>query len=124
MEDFEKDIKIRNSFMDKMRSLNIGMAFRSMIDLSRFRKFREQALSALGNRIRSVGLARDTVIPANGIVMTLRPAGSFRSERVEVWDFDYPYSHEVPFPVYNDQRSKMVDRCFDKMILNACRFFS
>jgi len=124
MKDFEKDIKIRNSFMDKIRSVKIGMAFRSMIDLSRFKKFREQALSELDNRIRSIGMAKDTVIPAHGIIKTLRPSGSSRSNQVEVWDFDYPYSHENPFPVYNDPRSRLVDKYFDKLIANASRFFS
>jgi len=124
MKDFEKDIKIRNSFMDKIRSVKIGMAFRSMIDLSRFKKFREQALSELDNRIRSIGMAKDIVIPAHGILKTLRPSGSSRPNPVEVWDFDYPYSHENPFPVYNDPRSRLVDKYFDKLIANASRFFS
>lgn len=124
MNDFERDIKIRNSFMDKIRSIKIGMAFRSMIDLSRFKKFREQALSELDNRIRSIGMAKDTVIPAHGIVNTLMPVNSSRSKQVEVWDFDYPYSHENPFPVYNDPRSRLVDKCFQKLLENACGFFS
>ena len=122
MKDFEKDIKIRNSFMDKIRSIKIGMAFRSMIDLSRFKKFREQALSGLDNRIRSIGMAKDTVIPVHGILRTLKPSGVFRSNQVEVWDFDYPYSHENPFPVYNDPRSNLVDSSFNKLITAACSY--
>lgn len=108
--------------MEQIFSTRIGMTFRSMIDLSRFRKFREKSLSALGDRIFSVGLAKDTVIPADGIVDTLKFSSGRKAGRVETWDFQYKYSHENPFPLYKTTEKKFVNRSFMKLINHAAAF--
>jgi hypothetical protein len=124
MDDFEEDIKNRNHFSDFLRSTQIGIAFRAMIDLARFRQFRESMFSKLREQIRSIALKNDRVIPAGGIVSTLSPAGSGRSEAVEIWDFPYSYSHENPFPVVESPEQHLVDRCFEKMITKAGLFLA
>lgn len=124
MDDFEEDIKHRNPFSDFLKSTQIGIAFRAMIDLSRFRQFREGMLSKLREQIRSIALKNDRVIPAGGIVSTLSPAGSGRSEPVEIWDLPYNYSHENPFPVVEGPEQNLVDRYFEKIITRAGLFLA
>ncbi len=122
MKDFEKEIKTGRKIMDRILSTRVGMAFRSMIDLGRFGKFREKSLSELGDRMLSVGLAKDTIIPADGIVDTLRFSSGRKTGKVEIWDFQYNYSHENPFPLYKTSESRLVDSSFKKMINHAAGF--
>lgn len=122
MQDFETEIKTGKRFMKTILSSRVGLAFRSMIDFSRFRKFREKSLTVLGDRILSVSLAQDKVIPFNGIRKTLGFSSNIKTNNVEIWDFEYPYSHENPFPVYLTPVSRYVDNGFNKMITTAAGF--
>ena len=107
LNDFEKSITGKSPLVDFLRSSQIGMAFRSMIDLGRLKTFRENILKNLRNQIHSITLIKDTVIPSRGVVATL---SSFTgNDAVEVWDFPYPYSHENPFPILNFPLCKKVD---------------
>jgi hypothetical protein len=124
MNDFESNISPKNPFAEFLRSTQIGMAFRSMIDFSRFRSFRESILAKLKGQLRSVALKKDAVIPANGIVNTLTSTPGITDKQVEVWDFPYPYSHENPFPVFNNQFSVEVDRSFERLIASAGLFLA
>ena len=119
MERFEAEIEGHGSVIDHLVSGRIGMAFRSMIDFSRFRDTREKSLHDLEGRIYSIGLQKDIVIPAAGIVKTLN-----KNCRVEVIDFTYDYTHENPFPVLNFNEFSEVDRSFEKVFEPACRFLS
>jgi hypothetical protein len=122
LNDFEKSITGKSPLVDFLRSSQIGMAFRSMIDLGRFKAFRENILIKLQNRIHSVTLQKDTVIPADGVVATL---GRLKKKNiVDVWDFPYIYSHENPFPILDFQHSRMVDNSFEKVFSTACSFLT
>lgn len=124
MNDFERNIDHTNPFYEFLRSTQIGMAFRSMIDLGRFRSFRENILGKLKGQIRSIALKKDAVIPANGIVNTMTAFTGTNNNQVEVWDFPYTYSHENPFPVFNNQYSTEVDRSFERLISMAGLFLA
>jgi hypothetical protein len=124
LNDFEKEITRKNLFSEFFRSSQIGMAFRSMIDIGRFRSFRESILIKLRDQIRSIALKQDTVIPANGIVNTMIPMTRKKFSPVEVWDFPYLYSHENPFPVLNNESSIDVDRSFERLITKAGLFLT
>jgi hypothetical protein len=124
LNDFEKEISHKSPFSEFLKSTQIGMAFRSMIDIARFRSFRESILIKLRDQIRSIALKQDTVIPANGIVNTMIPMTRNKLLPVEVWDFKYPYSHENPFPVFNNESSAEVDRSFERLITKAALFLA
>lgn len=118
--EFEKSIKEKNPLAEFLGSNQIGMAFRSMIDLGRFKNFRESLLTKLRNQIHSVTLAKDSVIPCRGVIATLNSASN--SSVAEVWDFPYSYCHENPFPVFASPLSEDVDRCFEKVFSTAREF--
>jgi hypothetical protein len=122
LNDFEEKISIKNPVTDFLRSSQIGMAFRSMIDLGRFKSFRESTLKNLRHRIYSISLLKDAVIPANGIVATLRHPD--RKNMVDIWDFPYDYTHENPFPLFDSRLSDEVDRCFENLFLSAKAFLA
>jgi hypothetical protein len=122
LNDFESNINHKNPLSEFLRTTQIGMAFRSMIDLGRFRNFRENILGKLKGQIRSIALKKDIVIPANGIVNTLTSRTGRKNNQVEIWDFPYPYTHENPFPVLTDGRSSEVDRCFSRLLTEAGSF--
>jgi hypothetical protein len=120
LNDFERTIKGRSPLIDFLRTSQIGMAFRSMIDLGRFRTFRENILNKLKDQIRSITLKNDTVIPSYGVVATLNTNSNHPAE---IWDFQYPYSHENPFPIFNSLQCQEVDRTFEKVLCEAKKFF-
>ena len=104
LNDFEKTITGKNPLSDFLCSSPLGMAFRSMIDLGRFKSFRENILRRLQDRIHAIAMVKDSVIPAGGISATL---GRFLDkDNLKVWDFPYTYSHETPFPVLRTPLSR------------------
>ncbi|MDO9341682.1 MAG: DUF6051 family protein, partial [Bacteroidales bacterium] len=122
LNDFEKSITGKSSLVDFLRNSQVGMAFRSMIDLGRLKAFRENILKKLQSQIHSITLLKDTVIPSDGVVATL---SSFnKSDIVEVWDFPYTYSHENPFPILDFPLCKKVDYCFERVFSEAQSFLS
>jgi len=122
LNDFEKSITGKSPLGDFLSSSQVGMAFRSMIDLGRFKTFRENILKKLRNQIHSITLLKDIVIPSNGVVATL---GTFnKKDMVQVWDFPYTYSHENPFPILDSQLSKKVDYYFERVFSEASLFLA
>lgn len=121
LNDFEKTIRGRSPLVELLFSSSLGMAFRSMIDLERFKGFRENILMKLRDQIHSITLLRDTVIPARGVLATLKCIK--KNDIVKIWDFPYSYSHENPFPVFNNLLSEKVDTSFEKVFSEAKYFF-
>jgi hypothetical protein len=122
LNEFEKTLTGISPVADFLRTSPIGMAFRSMIDLGRFKTFREDILKKLRNQIHSITLKKDTVIPSQGVISTLNIANNRTA--AEVWDFPYDYSHENPFPLFNTPLSNEVDRSFENVFSEAKRFFA
>jgi hypothetical protein len=100
------------------------MAFRSMIDTGRFRRFREARLSAIKEQIRSIALIKDSVIPYNGIIKTLNFKQTKSDDSLLITDFPFPYTHENPFPVLAAPLSQKVDRAFESLFGSASLFLS
>jgi hypothetical protein len=123
MDDFESSINEKNPQMKFFMNNNLGLAFRSMIDLNRLKGYREKILREMRERLSAISLVKDRVIPPVGIVETL---DCFNAGRVvEVADFPYEYSHENPFPVsVNEAIIKKVDDCFDMVMAKAAEFLS
>lgn len=123
MNDFENSITGKSTLSDFFNSSQIGLAFRSMIDLSRLKTFREDIFKKLKGQIHSITLSKDTVIPAGGVVKTLSNRNSNMQKLVKIWDFPYLYSHENPFPVFDYPLSEQVDTSFNHVFNEARAFF-
>jgi hypothetical protein len=93
-----------------------------MIDLARFKTFRENILNKLHDQIHSISLVKDSVIPYKGIISTL---GNFdKKNMVNIWDFPYTYTHENPFPILDFPLSKKVDYWFESVFTEAALFLA
>lgn len=114
--DFERQITPTNPCFDFLNN-TLGIAFRSMISFAIGKEFREKTLKHLKEKLKVIALAKDKVIPVNGILETLQGGN------VSVTDFPYNYSHESPFPVFKNEKSREVDHCFDNIFSQAVSFF-
>jgi cell division protein FtsI/penicillin-binding protein 2 len=112
--DFEETLTGKSTLVDYLSSNQIGLAFRSMIDLGRLKSFRENILNKLKDQIHSLSLVKDSVIPCKGVISTLHTP-----EAVEIWDFPFPYTHENPFPIFGSPLSNKVDYWFEKVFAKA-----
>ena len=122
LNDFEKTLTGKNPLVDFFLTSQIGMAFRSMIDLGRLKSFRENIFKNLRGQIHSISLLKDSVIPSKGVISTL---GSIdKNPIVDVWDFPYAYTHENPFPIFNNPLSGKVDYWFDRVFSEATLFLT
>ena len=120
--EFEKTLTGKGPLIDFLSSSQLGMAFRSMIDLGRLRTFRENILRKLREQIHTVTLSKDAIIPSSGVVATLGkflPAGNLK-----VLDFPFNYSHENPFPVLDSPLAKKVDYWFERVFSEANLFLA
>jgi hypothetical protein len=93
--EFLRDARLAHYFGDGHPA---GKTFRSMLSYHTRRSEREQRLAELSERIHAIALRQDSVIPPEEVLNTLQ--GSFRDipTKVDILDFDYPYSHITPFP--------------------------
>jgi hypothetical protein len=120
--DFEKTLTGKSPLVDFLRTTQVGMAFRAMIDLGRLKTFRENILKNLWGQIHSITLLKDSVIPFRGVISTLNC--SERKGVVDLWDFPYPYTHENPFPVLSNPLSEKVDYWFERVFTEATLFLA
>lgn len=104
-------------FAEYLKSTQLGMAFSAMLSSGKLKAFREGVFSKLKNQISSVVLKNDKVIPAAG---TLEALGGGSS--IEVMDFPYEYSHEIPFPVGEKGIIPSVDAAFKEVFRRASEF--
>ncbi len=93
--------------------------FMSMVEMDRLRPEREYVLRLLSHRIRAVGLNFDEVIPGNAIRRTLCMGDC---NNVSVADFDFEYSHEIPFPFTDFSVTLKVEQAFRKIFREASLF--
>jgi len=119
--EFEKSISGKSPLADFLRTSQIGMAFRSMIDIGRLKVFRESLFKKLRHQIHSITLLKDKVIPSDGVIATLNATDN--PDAAVVWDFPYAYTHENPFPILSSPFSEEVDKSFENVFTEARKFF-
>jgi hypothetical protein len=76
-----------------------GVYFRSMLNYGKMLSYRENAFRCIGERMMSVVLENDTVIPPYEVINTLQGIMRNLPAQVEILQFPYEYRHEDPFPV-------------------------
>lgn len=97
-------------------------SFMSMLRLDRLQTFRDRSFRKFRHQIAAVGLARDQVIPGSSIFNTLTGAGNRNRVPVTILDFPYPYTHENPFPVNQQDIREEVNRAFGQIFSQAASF--
>jgi hypothetical protein len=98
---------------------NIKKAFKAMIRPDVLQDYREKFFQRACDRIRTISLKADTVIPTKGIIAAI---GKFSDKIVEEMDFPYAYSHQWPFPLQAKIPVEMIDRSFERVFSKAAGF--
>ncbi|HYW94173.1 MAG TPA: DUF6051 family protein [Bacteroidales bacterium] len=122
--ELEETIKKSGVFAEFFTRSQVGMAFRSMIAPDRFRKIREKVFKRQYSQIYAVSLKNDKVIPPGDISSTLMGSSSRLPGNMDVYDFDFPYTHEMPFPLKVSAAVGHVDEAFEKIFRKASVFLS
>jgi hypothetical protein len=97
-------------------------SFFSMISPERNQTEREGFFKRLGNKVSGISLAKDHVIPYEGVVKAL--GTECAKKCIKLFDFNFQYTHENPFPVGNIQEMANVDTSFTTVFSNAAQFLA
>ena len=97
-------------------------AFLAMSGIKKYVDIRNDAFKYLIDRIKAIGLQNDFIIPAHAIKETLCTNLKNRCFDVDILDFPFKYSHEVPFPLNNQDNNEMVNKSFAMVFEKASRF--
>ncbi len=98
-----------------------GMVFRSMIDYNKMIELREEKIRAISDRLMALVLKKDTVVPYYEVLNTLQGTERNLPVEVKIMDFDFPYTHENPFPL-SDKYQGEVNRKIDEVFEIAANF--
>jgi len=104
--------------------LNTWLGLEMMMYNRKNRKSRELMFDRLNERVYAVALEKDLVMPVNDIIHTLKGKNHKVEVSVEVIDFPYHYTHELPFPIGDDNIQNLVDRSFTVVFDKAVDFFN
>ena len=99
-------------------------AFLAMSGIKKYVTHRENAFKCLINRIKAIGLKGDFIVPGHAIRDTFGKVCNNRCFEVDIMDFPFEYSHEVPFPVHNQRLSNKVNQSFHIVFSKAAQFLS
>ena len=122
--EMEEQIGTPGMLQDFFHESRIAQAFRSMIAFHRHRKEREEKLSSMASQVYAIGLRDDKVIPSLKILETLTAGGRFSRPKMDILHFDYPYIHEMPFPVKIQGIEEKVNEAFQLIFGRAAAFLA
>jgi hypothetical protein len=95
--------------------------FSLMINSNLNAPVRRSHLLRIRNRIRTITLTADKVIPTASVTTTVNNSATLHPTLDTELDFPFPYSHETPFPV-NAARHVDVNQAFDETFRLAAEF--
>jgi len=99
-------------------------AYLAMSGINKYFNYRENAFKHLISRIQAIGLTEDFVVPGNSIKETLGKVNNSTCFDVDIMDFPFKYSHEIPFPVNNQKMNDTVNDSFNLVFNKASLFLS
>ncbi len=111
----ELPIELRRSSLlsQLLNNTMFGNAFRQLCTLDEFNKQSDDVKTRFKNNVTVVALEKDEIVSRKALEKTLN------KKNLNFIDFDYPYSHENPFPETENDTSKHVDNAFSSFITKA-----
>ena len=117
IKELDSEIERSELLKNSINHTEMGQSFLAMLSAGNLKSFRENMFQKMQNQIHAVALLKDKVIPAAGILKSLK-----RFVDVDVLDFPYAYSHENPFPLIAGAESTLIDQSFEKVFSKAAAF--
>jgi len=99
-----------------------GIVFHSMFEYQKMLELREGLLKKFEKDFYAVTLKDDDVIPYFEVINTLKGSTRNIDIKVDVFDFEYNYSHVTPFP-QNSKTPDLVDETFDQVFSKISDFY-
>lgn len=122
--ELEEEIVRGGVFADFFHNNKLGIAFRSMIAPDRLRNLREKVFRSREQQIHAISFKKDRIIPAAAISEALLGSRSRTPSNMEIMDFSFPYTHEVPFPVKKEEFRNSINEAFELVFSRAALFLS
>lgn len=116
LEEFKEQMGNNPSIQRYFSENPIAKAFWTMISEENNTIFRNERFAELKDLISGISLQKDKVIPADAINKVMK--------QIEPLDFDFDYSHEVPFPLGNATITNRVNHAFNEVFNKASDFFN
>lgn len=117
---YTSDVYITNN-INTVQTDTQFTVFKTMIKSDNYATERTGFFQSIKNRFSCVALKQDVVIPYEGIVDAL---GVNNKNKIDLIDFNYPYNHENPFPIFNNNLKYEVDTAFKKVFSCAAGFLA
>lgn len=93
----------------------VNKVFDAMLNYETLRTFREGLLKKNEHDIYAIVLEEDSVFPPSEVVKALQGTEERINIRVDKFDFESDYSHEIPFPENGTGKQKDVEMVFSKI---------
>jgi hypothetical protein len=103
-------------FNELLSASLLGKAFRMIVSNKVMQHARYAYFYKVRNRLQTVCLKKDKIIPGHAVRETLK------GTQVDEMDFPFGYSHENPFPIFTDEKIKLVNLAFDAIFNKATAF--
>jgi hypothetical protein len=105
-------------FFDIILNTSVGLAYYGLSSQKRYASRFSDKIQKESDRIKTITLEKDRVIPPSGISELMEGTD------LEVWNPQYEYMHENPFPVNCSETTSRVDATFDQLFTTAARFLA
>lgn len=111
--EYKFELNKKSLFSELMQSTYLGKTFEKLLNSRKIRKLTNNQKQILKNQITVVTLKQDKVITFSSIRKTLPYL------HVELLDFDYKYTHEMPFPIFEPENQENVNIAFNTVFQKA-----
>lgn len=98
-----------------------GRVFSAMLDYKTMRDYREELLKKAEKYFYAIALKKDSVAPSYEIINTLQGAARDINIPVDIFDFQYDYTHENPFPLV-ENNAKLIEDSFNATFARIVEF--
>lgn len=124
LNDFLSLLDGSSAFAEYFRTNPLGLGLSAMIEPTRNAALFGQRMAAMAGRLRVITLRDDQVIPSRCIQETFAGiAPGMGDDFMRELHFEYGYRHEMPFPIFKDSMSELVDAAFEEVFGYATEFF-
>ena len=118
--EFENAIKNNNTF-SRVLNNKLGLAFRAMLTPNKFKNLKINVLKKFSDQLKEFALLKDKIVPLANIRQTFNQNGKVHIP-LDVFDFSFPYSHEIPFPVNDTKLQRKASEAFNQVFSDISNF--